>query len=91
MFTIQVTTRKFLSEGTNYPREEKYLQLLLVASQTDHSISPDQSEVKSYHVNIAFRASNKLYSTLLQCSCLDNPRDGGGWWAAVDGVAQSWT
>ena len=26
----------------------------------------------------------------LQCSCLENPRDGGGWWAAVSGVAQSW-
>ena len=25
----------------------------------------------------------------LQCSCLDNPRDGGAWWAAVHGVAQS--
>ena len=27
----------------------------------------------------------------LQCSCLENPRDGGAWWAAVCGVAQSWT
>ena len=27
----------------------------------------------------------------LQCSCLENPRDGGAWWAAVHGVAQSWT
>ena len=27
----------------------------------------------------------------LQCSCLENPRDGGAWWAAVNGVAQSWT
>ena len=27
----------------------------------------------------------------LQCSCLENPRDGGTWWAAVYGVAQSWT
>ena len=26
----------------------------------------------------------------LQCSCLENPRDGGVWWAAVYGVAQSW-
>ena len=26
-----------------------------------------------------------------QCSCLENPRDGGAWWAAVYGVAQSWT
>jgi len=26
-----------------------------------------------------------------QCSCLENPRDGGAWWAAVCGVTQSWT
>ena len=24
----------------------------------------------------------------LQCSCLENPRDGGAWWAAVSGIAQ---
>ena len=27
----------------------------------------------------------------LQRSCLENPRDGGAWWAAIYGVAQSWT
>ena len=27
----------------------------------------------------------------LRCFCLENPRDGGAWWAAVCGVAQSWT
>ena len=27
----------------------------------------------------------------LQCSCLENPMDGEAWWAAVHGVAQSWT
>ena len=27
----------------------------------------------------------------LQCSCLENPRDGGAWWAAVYGVARSQT
>ena len=27
----------------------------------------------------------------LQCSCLENPRDRGAWWAAVSGVTQSWT
>ena len=27
----------------------------------------------------------------LQCSCLENPRDGGAWWAAVYAVAQSRT
>ena len=29
--------------------------------------------------------------TLLQCSCLENPRDGGAWLAAVYGVSQSQT
>ena len=33
----------------------------------------------------------KLNGNLLQCSCLENPRDGGAWWAAVYGVAQSRT
>ena len=27
----------------------------------------------------------------LLCSCLENPRDGGAWWAAVYGIAQSQT
>ena len=29
--------------------------------------------------------------TPLQCSCLESPMDGGAWWAAVHGVAKSWT
>ena len=29
--------------------------------------------------------------TPLQYSCLENPTDGGPWWAAVHGVAKSWT
>ena len=29
--------------------------------------------------------------TPLQYSCLENPRDGGAWWAAIYGVAQSQT
>ena len=29
--------------------------------------------------------------TPLQYSCLENPMDGGAWWAAIYGVAQSWT
>ena len=27
----------------------------------------------------------------LHCSCLENPKDGGAWWAAIYGVAQSRT
>ena len=35
-----------------------------------------------------FRKGN---STPLQCSCLENPMDGGAWWATVQGVAKSRT
>ena len=38
-------------------------------------------------INAAFKGN----ANLLQCSCLENPRDGGAWWAAVYGVAQSQT
>ena len=31
------------------------------------------------------------HGTPLQYSCLENPMDGGAWWAAVHGVAISWT
>ena len=37
-----------------------------------------------------FHALEKEMATL-QCSCLENPRDRGVWWAAVCGVAQSQT
>ena len=29
--------------------------------------------------------------TPLQYSCLENPMDGGAWWAAVHGIRKSWT
>ena len=35
--------------------------------------------------------SRKGNGTLLQHSCLENPMDGGAWWAAVHGVARSRT
>ena len=36
------------------------------------------------------RSLGERNSNLLQNSCLENPRDGGAWWAAVYGVVQSW-
>ena len=40
------------------------------------------------HLVKAIREGN---GTPLQYSCLENPMDGGAWWAAVHGVAKSWT
>ena len=37
------------------------------------------------------KADGEGNGTLLQHSCLENPMDGGAWWAAVHGVSKSWT
>ena len=39
----------------------------------------------------AWRAAIHGVTKNQTCSCLENPRDGGAWSAAVYGVAQSWT
>ena len=39
----------------------------------------------------AGRWAVQLGGVPLQCSCLENPRDRGAWWAAIYEVAQSWT
>ena len=43
------------------------------------------------HFNFSLWCIGEGNGNPLQCSCLENPRDGGAWWAAVYGVAQSWT
>ena len=39
--------------------------------------------------NQSLEGSREGNGNPLQCSCLENPRDGGAWWAAVYGVAES--
>ena len=43
------------------------------------------------HFHFPLSCVGKGNGNPLQCSCLENPRDGGAWWAAVYGAAQSWT
>ena len=43
------------------------------------------------HFHVSFSCIEEGNGNPLQCSCLENPRDGGAWWAAVSGVAQSQT
>ena len=43
------------------------------------------------HFHFSLPCTGEGNGNPLQCSCLENPRDGGAWWAAVYGVAQSWT
>ena len=46
---------------------------------------------KGLHFHFSFSRIGEGNGNPLQCSCLENPRDGGAWWAAVHGVAQSRT
>ena len=49
----------------------------------------DTTEQLHFHFSLScIREGN---GNPLQCSCLENPRDRGAWWAAVSGVAQSLT
>ena len=43
------------------------------------------------HFHFSLSCIGKGNGNPVQCSCLENPRDGGAWWAAVYGVAQSRT
>ena len=39
------------------------------------------------HVHFSLSCTGEGNGNPLQCSCLENPRDGGAWWAAIYGVA----
>ena len=43
------------------------------------------------HFHFSLSCTGEGNGNPLQCSCLENPRDGGAWWAAVYGNTQSWT
>ena len=54
----------------------------------DHQES-DMTERLHFHFSLSCIGEGN--GNPLQYSCLENPRDGGAWWAAVYGVAQSRT
>ena len=42
------------------------------------------------HFHFSFSCIGEGNGNPLQCSCLENPRGRGAWWAAIYGVTQSW-
>ena len=57
--------------------------------QSMGSLESDTTE--RFHFHFSLSCIGEGNGNPLQCSCLENPRDGGAWWAAVYGVTQSWT
>ena len=49
----------------------------------------DMTEQLHFHFSLS--CTGEANGNPLHCSCLENPRDQGAWWAAIYGVTQSWT
>ena len=81
-----------------YPRRQQQPTLVLLPGESHGrrslvGCSPwgreelDTTEQLHFHFSLScVREGN---GNSLQCFCLENPRDGGAWWAAIYGVAQS--
>ena len=57
--------------------------------QSMGSLVSDTTERLHFHFSLSCIGEGN--GNPFQCSCLENPRDGEAWWAAVNGVAQSQT
>ena len=57
--------------------------------QSMGSLRVDTTE--RFHFHFSLSGIGEGNGNPFQCSCLENPRDGGTWWAAIYGVAQSRT
>ena len=57
--------------------------------QSMGSLESDTTERLHFHFSLSCIGEGN--GNPFQCSCLENPRDGGAWWAAIYGVAQSRT
>ena len=51
----------------------------------------ESDTTEQLHFHFSFSCIGEGNGNPLQCSCLENPRDGGAWWAAVYGITQSQT
>ena len=54
-------------------------------------IGKNINSIKMLFVRKNYKVPKDINGTPLQYSCLENPMDGGAWWAAVHGVTRSWT
>ena len=56
-----------------------------------HVVAQSQTRLSDFTFTFHFSCIGEGNGNPLQRSCLENPRDGEAWWAAVYGVAQSQT
>ena len=87
--------REAQSPKISDPNAREYISCL--QSDVFYTLEVDKKEIFWGEQSLKINKHNQCYTfgegngNPLQCSCLENPRDGGAWWAAVSGVAQSRT
>ena len=88
-WTFSITSEKAMAPHSStfawkIPRTEEPGRL-----QSMGSLESDTTEQLHFHFSLSCIGEGN--GNPLQSSCQENPRDGGAWWAAVYGVAQSRT
>ena len=83
----------YSSTWTPYFNTITFSPLLLHDIVHSHGVAKSQTRLSDFTFSFHFSLSRigEGNGNPLQCSCLENPRDPGAWWAAVYGVAQSRT
>ena len=88
LFTFMHWRRKWQLTPGFLPGESQGRGSLVGCSTWGRSES-DTTERLHFHFSLS--CTGEGHGNPLQCSCLENPRDGGAWWAAIYGVTQSRT
>ena len=94
LYILEINPLSVVSFAIIFSHSESSLIPLLIVSFAVQKLS---SLIRSHLFTFVFISitlgdgSGEGNGTPLQYSCLENPMDGGAWWAAVHGVAGSWT
>ena len=88
LFTFMHWRRQWQPTPVFLPGESQVRENLVGCSPWGRE---ESDTTERLHFRFSLSCIGEGNSNPLQCSCLENPRDGGAWWAAVYGVAQSWT
>ena len=78
-----------LAPAMHFQIEINYSGLSLVGCSPWGCEELDTTERLHFHFSLSCIGEGN--GNPVQCSCLENPRDGGAWWAAIYGVVQSRT
>ena len=88
MFLESLWRRQWQATPVLLPRKSHGWRSLVGYSPWGHH---ESVATEGLHFHFSLSHNGEGNGNPLQCSCLENPRDGGAWWAAVYGVAQSRT